>query len=168
MCTGPAILSTSSLTVLVLAHWFLNLSISASPGGLGKPSLLGPTLVVQWLYPVWLFVASWATAHQASLTFTNSQSLLKLMTIESVMPSNHLTFWWKVLDMGLEGNLQRPQVPVLVMPHLAFPFFQLCIVFLDKFYEPDTNWASHCLPVFQAWSSPQSNHLNTKVPSNKS
>ena len=33
---------------------------------------------------------SWTAAHQASLTFTISQSLLKLMSIESVMPSNHL------------------------------------------------------------------------------
>ena len=32
----------------------------------------------------------WAAAHQASLSITNSQSLLKLMSIESVMPSNHL------------------------------------------------------------------------------
>ena len=32
----------------------------------------------------------WAVAHQASLSITNSQSLLKLMFIESVMPSNHL------------------------------------------------------------------------------
>ena len=32
----------------------------------------------------------WTTAHQASLFITNSQSLLKLMSIESVMPSNHL------------------------------------------------------------------------------
>ena len=32
----------------------------------------------------------WTTAHQASLSFTNSQSLLKLMSIKSVMPSNHL------------------------------------------------------------------------------
>ena len=32
----------------------------------------------------------WTAAHQASLSFTNSQSLLKLMSIESVMPSNHL------------------------------------------------------------------------------
>ena len=31
----------------------------------------------------------WTAAHQASLSFTISQSLLKLMTIESVMPSNH-------------------------------------------------------------------------------
>ena len=33
---------------------------------------------------------SWTAAHQASLPFTNSQSLLKLKSIESVMPSNHL------------------------------------------------------------------------------
>ena len=39
---------------------------------------------------VWLFVTSWTAAYQASLSITNSQRLLKLMSIESVMPSNHL------------------------------------------------------------------------------
>ena len=39
---------------------------------------------------VLLFSLSWTAAHQASLSITNSQSLLKLMSIESVMPSNHL------------------------------------------------------------------------------
>ena len=39
---------------------------------------------------VWLFVTPWTTAYQASLSITNSQSLPKLMSIESVMPSNHL------------------------------------------------------------------------------
>ena len=38
----------------------------------------------------WLFVTPWTTAHQVSLSITNSWSLLKLMSIESVMPSNHL------------------------------------------------------------------------------
>ena len=38
------------------------------------------------------FVTSWTAAHQASLSITNSQSLLKLMSIESVMPSSHLIF----------------------------------------------------------------------------
>ena len=38
---------------------------------------------------VWLFATSWTAARQASLSFTNSWSLLKLMSIESVMPSNH-------------------------------------------------------------------------------
>ena len=39
---------------------------------------------------VWLFVTSWTTARQASLSITNCLSLLKLIPIESVMPSNHL------------------------------------------------------------------------------
>ena len=45
---------------------------------------------VQWLSRVRLFVAPCTAAHQASLSITNPQSLLKLMSIESVMPSNHL------------------------------------------------------------------------------
>ena len=45
---------------------------------------------IQSLSPVWLFVTPWIAARQASLSITNSRSLLKLMSIESVMPSNHL------------------------------------------------------------------------------
>ena len=44
---------------------------------------------VQLLSRVLLFVTPWAAACQASLSIINSQSLLKLMSIESVMPSNH-------------------------------------------------------------------------------
>ena len=47
-------------------------------------------LVVQLLSHVQLFVTSWTAAHQASLSFTNSWNLLKLMSIEPVMPSNDL------------------------------------------------------------------------------
>ena len=45
---------------------------------------------VQSLSRVQLFATSWTTAHQGSLSITNSQSPPKLMYIESVMPSNHL------------------------------------------------------------------------------
>ena len=45
---------------------------------------------VQWLSRVWLFAAPWTVASQASLSITNSRSLLKFMLIELVMPSNHL------------------------------------------------------------------------------
>ena len=45
---------------------------------------------VQSLSHVQLFVTTWTAAHQASLSITNSWSLIKLMSIESVMPSNHL------------------------------------------------------------------------------
>ena len=41
---------------------------------------------------VLLFATPWTAEHQAFLSITNSQSLFKLMSIESVMPSNHLTF----------------------------------------------------------------------------
>ena len=44
----------------------------------------------QWLSCAWLFAVWWTAAHQASLSITNSQSLLKLTSIELVMPSNHL------------------------------------------------------------------------------
>ena len=46
--------------------------------------------LVQLLSHVQLFVTPWTATHQASLSITNSQSLLKLMSIASVMPSNHL------------------------------------------------------------------------------
>ena len=45
---------------------------------------------VQSLSRVWLFVTSWITAHQASLSITNSRSSLKLTSIESVISSSHL------------------------------------------------------------------------------
>ena len=45
---------------------------------------------VQLLSCVWLFAAQWTAARQASLSITNSQSLLRLMSIMLVMPSNHL------------------------------------------------------------------------------
>ena len=47
-------------------------------------------IVVQLLSCVQLFATPWTAAHQVSLSFTISQCLLKLMSIESVMPSNHL------------------------------------------------------------------------------
>ena len=46
--------------------------------------------VVQSLTHVWLFATPWTAACHTSLSFTNSWSVLKLMSIELVMPSNHL------------------------------------------------------------------------------
>ena len=52
--------------------------------------LAPPISSVQSLSCVRLFVTPWTVAHQASLSITNSQSLLKLMSIGSVMPSSRL------------------------------------------------------------------------------
>lgn len=46
---------------------------------------------VQWLSRVWLFGTPWPAGRWASVSITNSRGLLKLMSIESVMPSNHLS-----------------------------------------------------------------------------
>ena len=64
---------------------------------------------VQSLSRVWLSVTLWTAGHQASLSITNSWSLPKLMSIESVMPSNHLI-------------LCHP----LLLPPSIFPCIRVC------------------------------------------
>jgi len=63
---------------------------------------------VQSLSHVWLFSTPWTAAHQASLSITNSWSLLKLMSIESVMSSNHL-----ILCCPIILHLVFPSIKVL-------------------------------------------------------
>ena len=58
-------------------------------------------VVVQSLRHVQLFVTPWATARQDSLSITNSRSLLKLMSIDLVMPSNHLILRHPLLPLPL-------------------------------------------------------------------
>ena len=58
--------------------------------GILKDSIISLFVVVQSLSCVQLFATPWTAAFQASLSFTISRSLLRLMSIESVMPSNHL------------------------------------------------------------------------------
>ena len=77
--------------------WDLNFNVPESnpfsyttfggPGSLVFSNLFSS---VQSLSHVQLFATPWTTARQASLSITNSRSLLKLMSIESVMPTNHL------------------------------------------------------------------------------
>ena len=56
----------------------------------GKKNLNLVLVVEQSLSHVQLFATSWTTAHQASLSYTISRSLLKLMSIELMIPSNHI------------------------------------------------------------------------------
>ena len=59
---------------------------------------------VQWLSRVWLFATPWTAAHRASLSITNSRSLLQLM---SVIPSNHLILCRPLLPAS--GSFPRSQ-----------------------------------------------------------
>ena len=56
---------------------------------------------VQSLSRVWLFVTPWTAEHHASLPFTVSWSFLKLMSIESVMPSNYLNLCCSILLLSI-------------------------------------------------------------------
>ena len=76
----------------VVAVWPLTRVTAGKPGNLitGTSVLVPLFSPVQLLSRVQLFATPWATARQASLSITNSWRWLKLMSIESVMPSNHL------------------------------------------------------------------------------
>ena len=64
---------------------------------------------VQSLSHVWLFATPWTTARQVSLSITNSQSLSKLMSIESVMPSNHLILLRESVPRQVDRESRGPQ-----------------------------------------------------------
>jgi len=64
------------------------------------------SVVVQSLSRVQLFATPWTASHQASLSFTISYSLLKLMSFESVMPSNHLIICRPLLLPSIFPNIQ--------------------------------------------------------------
>ena len=79
----------------VLKNPLVSAGDAGSIPGLGR----SPELLFQLLIHVWLFATPWTAAWQASLFFTGSQRLLKLMSIESVMLSNHLILWCPLLPL---------------------------------------------------------------------
>ena len=93
---------------------------------------------VQFLSRVQLFVTPWTAACQASRSITNSRSLLKLMSLESVMPSNHLI-------------LCRP----LLLPPSIFPksgCFQMSQFFTSSGQNIGVSASASVLPVnIQDW-----------------
>ena len=87
----PQLLLNTELDVLWKVFDLYWISITLHCKGMFQASLFHhEVVVVQSLGHVQLFVTPWTAAHQASLSFIISQSVLKLMSIESVMPSNHL------------------------------------------------------------------------------
>ena len=99
-CSTPGLLSCKGITpfsaslspdclcfLCLCAHLAFS-SYGTSPVGLVIKLLQFSS--VQLLSRVWLFATPWTTAHQASLSITNSWSLPKLISIKSVLPPNHL------------------------------------------------------------------------------
>ena len=84
---------TSSINSQHVHVWLLTSSSSHEVYSCYFGSLPRFVVVVQLLSHVHLFATPWTAAHQASLSFTISRSLLKLMSIESVKSSNHLILY---------------------------------------------------------------------------
>ena len=84
---------------------------SSSPHGILQARILEWVSSVQLLSRVWLFATPWTAAQQASLSITNSWSLLKPMSIVSVIPFNHLILCRPLLL--LPSNLPS----IRVLPH---------------------------------------------------
>ena len=88
-CNGFYFISSSFLSFLKLMFHFLQLNHYS----LFCIIIMHPQFSsVQSLSLVQVFETPWTAAHQASLSITNSQRWLKLVSIELVMPSNHLIF----------------------------------------------------------------------------
>ena len=103
---------------------YLFQSVSQSNGNTKQNKQMGPSSTQKlshskfssaWLLSrVQLFMAPWTAGRQASLSITNSLSLFKLMSIESVMPSNHLILCHPLLFLHLQsfppsGSFQMSQ-----------------------------------------------------------
>ena len=70
------------------------------------------------------FVTPWTAAHQASLSFTISWSLFKLMSIESVMPSNHLIlcFLWRSIFPSIRVFSNESALRIMWPKYWSFSF----------------------------------------------
>ena len=102
--------------------------------------------LVPLLSRVQLFATPWTAAHEASLSITNSQSLFKLMYIESVMPSNHLILCHPLLllpsifpSIRVFSNesvlgIRRPEyyLPYLIQAHAQNSGKNTCIHILPR------------------------------------
>ena len=82
------------------------LTVSLDTGKLPRLQMEVQFSSVQSLSCVQLFATTWTAACQASLSITNSQSLLKLISIESVMPSSHLILCGPVLPPSIFPSIR--------------------------------------------------------------
>ena len=108
----PLVLEVISAIFLVTSTVPYQFSVLTPRGQSALPFIcpkvsLTVAAVVQLLSRVQLFATPWTAAHQAFLSITISRSLLKLISIESVMPANHLTFCRPLLLLPLSFSSIR-------------------------------------------------------------
>ena len=102
-------------------------------------------VTVQSLSCIWFFATPWTAAHQAFLSFTDSWSLLKLMSIDSVMPSNNLILFCPVsasnlsqhqgLFQWISSSHQVAKVLEFQLPHQSFWWIFMLISFRIDWFD---------------------------------
>ena len=143
ICSFEIILITFTSFPLPLLHWLFAYEVSlASSVQFSSVSQLCPTLC-----------DSWTIARQASLSITNFWSPLKLMSIESVMPSNHLILCYSLLLLPSIFPRIRvfPNESVLCIRWPKYWSFSFSILLLVLLPLPGLN------PVQSLWLKPSSN-----------
>ena len=111
------------ITILYYTIYYTILHLYCNPEGKLYITLIftnSPQVSSQssWVSCVWLFVTPWTAAPQASLSITNSRILLRLISIELMMPSNHLVLCHPLLLL--------PSINVSsLIPTLLFPWWFL-------------------------------------------
>ena len=102
--------------------------------------------VVQSLSGVQLFMTPWTTAYQAPLSFTISQSLLKLMSIELMMPSNNLILCSPLLLPSIFPSIRVSFDESVLFRWPKHWSFSFCISPSNEY--SGMIWSSYCLPKF--------------------
>ena len=120
-------------------------------------------IVVQSLGCVWLFATPWTTARQAFLSFPISMDLLKLMSIESVMPSNHLILCCPLLPLPSIF----PSIRVLSNKsalHIRWPKLLICLELILPYFYLLSICLIYCCPIvfsFLAFFGLKHTHTHT-------
>ena len=113
-----------------IKHLFIVENIIISIKISGKSIVI---IIVLSLSHVWLFATSWTVAHQAPLSSTISRSLLKFMSIELVMPSNHFILCYP-FSFSLQSFPASRSVPMSGSSHQVAKVLQL------QLYQQSFQW----------------------------
>ena len=116
---------------------------------------------IQLLSRVRLFVTPWTAARQASLSITNSQCPPKLMSIESVMPSNHLILYHPLLllHVCVYINIHIHIIHTYTYVKLVYVcvcmcvYMYVCVYIYIYIYVCKNLELSHLDPILTPWSS---------------
>ena len=121
-CLGSAL---SRCFLILFSHWLI--------------------VAVQSLSHVWFFATPWTAACQASLSITNSQSLLKLMSIEALMSSNHLILCRPLL-LPPSIFLSIKVLSNVSVLHIRWPKYWSFSLSLSPMAPPQSHWSITVIP----------------------